>query len=231
MSRLLLPLLLLGAALSAAEIQSYATRVELSPDGAGRATTTLVIAGAANETVEIPVGLKASGFLLASGPKGLSLESRGAAVKVVLPPEPGVWTCSFTFTATGLFTPEAVAEGEKARMPDSSRVVRTAFVHTYDDPIAAFSLEVVLPAGYRFQAIKEALPRPTKKEAEPRVRLGRADGRQTALLRATALKQGDSTSMVLEAVPSSRSLLWLVAGLGIALLYLYMFRDTIQSRH
>lgn len=230
MRRLLLPFLLLGSALSAAEIQSYSTRVELSPDGAGRATATLRVAGSASETVEIPVGFKASGFLLADGPKGLRLESHGANVRVVLPPEAGVWTCTFTFAADGVFAPEAVPEGEKARMPGTSRVVRAAFVHTYDDPIGAFSVEVVLPSGYRFQAIKEAVPRPGKKEAEPRVRLGRTAGRQTALLKASGLKQGDSAGMVLEAVPSSRSFLWLAAGLAIALLYLYLFRDMVQAK-
>ncbi|BDU73802.1 hypothetical protein [Mesoterricola silvestris] len=232
MSRLLLPLLL-GTALCAApaEIRQYATRVDIQGDGSGRATATVTLAGDPSDTVEIPVGFKARGFALTEGPKGLKLEPYGSAIRVVLPPERGAWTFTFTFTALDTFIPEAVPEGEKARIPATSRVVRHAFVQTFEDPIAAYSVEAVLPPGYRFQAIKEALPKVRKTESEPRVRLGRTDGRQTAILRVTRLKQGDSAAMTLEATPSSRSILWLVTGLAIAGLYLFLFRDMVQSRH
>jgi hypothetical protein len=231
MRTFLLPLLTCAGLLAApAEIRSYTTRLDLRPDGSGQATATVEVAGEPGETVEIPVGFRATGYLLTTGTRGLRLEPHGSAIRLVLPPEGGACTATFTFTAQDAFVPEAVPEGEKAKLPATSRVVRAAFVHTFEHPIGAYAVEAVLPAGYRFQAIKEALPKPRKTESEPRVRLGRTDGRQTALLRASALKQGDSASMVLEAVPSRRSLLWLAAGLIIAGLYLFLFRDTVRPQ-
>lgn len=231
MSRLILPLLL-GTALFAgpAEIRQYATRLDILPDGSGKATATLTVEGDPLETVEIPVGFKARGYALAEGPQGLRLEPHGSAVKVILPAAPGPHTFTFTFTALDAFIPEAVAEGERAKLPANSRVVRHAFVQTFEAPIGAYSVEAILPAGYRFQAVKEALPKVRKTESEPRVRLGAADGRQMATLRVNNLKQGDAATMTLEAMSASRSPLWFVAGLVIVGLYLFLFRDMVQTK-
>ena len=74
------------------------------------------------------------------------------------------------------------------------------------------------------------VPKLKKTEVEPRVRLGAADGRQNALLQMMNLKQGDSLSMQIEAVPNRRSLLWLAAGIVLSGLYLYQFRDLIADK-
>jgi len=227
MRNVLLSLLMCGA-LSAGEIRQYATRLDLAPDGTAQATATVTLAGTPGETLELPIGFKASGVILTAGPQGLRLEPAASGVRVTLPP--GEATFTFTYHASGVFAQEPVAEGEKATLPASSRMVRHTFVNTREAVILDYSVLAILPSGYRVQAIREQLPKVRKTEIEPRVRLGKADGRQTAFLHTTGLKQGDDASMVLEAVPNHRSLLWLAAGLAIALLYLYYFRDSIRPK-
>jgi hypothetical protein len=103
-------------------------------------------------------------------------------------------------------------------------------VNTQPTLIKDFSFLAALPEGSRFQAIREQLPKQKKSEAEPRVRLGGENGRQSALLKIASLKQGDATSMQLEIVPNSRSLLWLLVGLILSALYLVRFRDLVARK-
>jgi hypothetical protein len=112
-------------------------------------------------------------------------------------------------------------------MPRESRILKYAFVNSQDALIRDFRMLVALPEGSRFQAIREQLPKQTRTEAEPRVRLGGEGGRQNALLRLADLDQGDDTSMTLEVVPNRRSPLWLAFGTVLSALYLFKFRDLV----
>ena len=227
MRTLLLPLLMCLAA-GAAEVQHYDTRLDLVPGRAASATATVVLTGAASEIVDLPVGFKVSAFQPGQLPPGLRLEPCPGGIRAFLPPARGEWRFTFTFEAEGVMAAEVPALGEKATMPASSWLVRHAFVNTKDSVIRDYSVEAYLPSGYRFQSIKEQLPRLRKTEVEPRVLLGRKEGRQTAVLHNTGLKQGDGASMLLEGVPTRRSPLWMLAGLAIAFLYLFLFRDMVR---
>lgn len=225
-------ILLLSCALACAgaEIQRYATRLDLALEGPAAATATVTATGAPGESFQIPVGFKASGLRLVEGPAGLLLEPAHNAVRATLPPAGGPCTFTFAFSAEGVFWKEVLRNGQKPTIPATSRLVRHAFVNTEVAVIKDYSVEASLPAGYRFQGVKEALPKTTKADIEPRVRLGRTAGRETALLRLEDADQGDSASMVLEAVPRDRSLLWLLFGAGIAALYLVLFRDMVSAK-
>lgn len=220
---------------SAAEIQEYATRLDVEAGGAGRATSTLVIAGGPSETVVIPLAHNAwSNFRLAEATDGLRLEppkEKTTAIRVTLPPTTSLASrLVFTFDVPKVFaTAQDPAAGAKLTMPRESRILRYAFVNSQETPIKDFRMLVALPEGTRFQAIREQLPKQTKSEAEPRVRLGGEAGRQNALLRLANLGQGDDTSMQLEVVPNPRSPLWLVAGLILSVLYLIKFRDLVST--
>lgn len=231
-----LALLFLASGLAAgAEIREYATRVDVDASGAGRAASTLVITGGPSETVVIPLSHGAwANFRPAEVPDGFRLEppqEKTTTLRVTLPSaSDGASRVSFTFDVPQVFAkPEDPAAGGKLTMPRNSRTLRYAFVNSQVTPIRDFRVLVTLPEGRRFQAIREQLPKQTKSEAEPRVRLGGEGGRQNALLRLANLGQGDDTSMVLEAVPSRRSLLWLVAGVVLSALYLFKFRDLVAK--
>jgi hypothetical protein len=232
MSNRILPLLICSSlALGAAEIRSYSTRLDLNPDGTAKATATLQVTGAALEVVEIPVGFKASGYVLAEGPPGLRLEPGPGGLRITLPPAAGPCTFSFTCKAEGVLNAEVPAAGEKPTMPRTSRLLKFGFVNTKASLIRDYAVEASLPAGLRFHKINEQLPKLRKTEVNPRVLLGRKDGRQTALLHHTDLKQGDGASMVLEAVPARPSSLWFIGGAAIALIYLFLFRDMVKPKN
>jgi hypothetical protein len=220
---------------SAAEIREYTTRIDVDAGGAGRATSTLVIAGDPSETVVIPLAHGAwTNFRLAEASDGLRVEApkeKAATIQVTLPPATtGVIRLAFTFDVARVFAKaEDPAAGAKLTMPRESRILRYAFVNSQDTLIKDFRMLVALPEGTRFQAIREQLPKQTRTEAEPRVRLGGEGVRQNALLRLANLDQGDDTSMQLEIVPSRRSSLWLVAGLILSALYLFRFRDYVAA--
>jgi hypothetical protein len=149
---------------------------------------------------------------------------------VTLPSAPaGASRLSFTFDVPQVFArAEDPAAGAKPTIPRESRTLRYAFVNSQVTLIRDFRVLVVLPEGVRVHAIREQLPKQTRTEVEPRVRLGGEGGRQNALLSLANLGQGDDTSMQLEVVPSRRSLLWLVVGLVLSALYLAGFRDLVS---
>jgi len=226
-------LLLAPGLAGAAEISQYTTTLSVDPDGTGRATCTIVLAGGPSETVEIPRSHGAwTNFRVAEASDGLRLEppqANSGAFRVTLPAAATAPSrLTFDFDVPQAFAKaENAAPGAKLTIPAESRTLRYAFVNTQVTLIRDFRVLVTLPEGYRFQAIREQLPRQTKSEVEPRVRLGGEGGRQNALLKVTNLRQGDDTSMLLEAVPARRSLLWLVAGVVLSGLYLAGFRNLV----
>jgi hypothetical protein len=218
----------------AAEITQYGIQLVVEPGGAGRATSTLVVSGNPSETVVVPLAHGAwTNFRLAEATDGLRLEPPGenaSTIRVTLPPAISAASrFSFTFDVAEVYEKaEGPAAGAKLTIPRESRTLRYAFVNSQVTLIKDFRVQVTLPVGTRFQAIREQLPKQTKSEAEPRVRLGGEGGRQNALLSLANLRQGDDTSMQLEAVPSRRSLLWLFVGLVLSALYLFKFRDLVS---
>jgi hypothetical protein len=202
---------------------------------------TAVKAGETSEGVKVEIKAKALRVTLppapaaspapaappAEAPKAPAPDAAKAAAK---PAEPPAHRVAFTFDVPEAFTKvEPPAKGEKLTLPRDSRTVKFSFVNTQAAAIKSFGVLYVLPADMRVQAIREQLPKLKKSEVEPRVRLGAADGRQNAFLQMPGLKQGDAASMQLEAIPSSRSPLWLVAGLALSALYLVKFRDLVSG--
>ena len=123
-----------------------------------------------------------------------------------------------------------LAPGEKSLLPKGSRLFRHAFVNTQEALIGTYRLEFLFPEGLMAQAIREQLPKPKKSEVMPRVLLSKSAGFQAAVVQFSDLRQGDDTSMTLELVPNRRSLGWLWAGLLMAGLYLFKFRDLIAKK-
>ena len=229
-------LALLPGLARAAEIRGYATRLDVDAAGAGRASSTLVIAGKPSETVDVPMSHRSfANVRIVEAAEGLRVEPPapgGGTLRVTLPPAAAApIRLSITFDVPETFDPPPdPAAAEKPTTPLESRTLRYAFVNTQPALIRDFSFLVVLPEGSRFQAIREQLPKQKKSEAEPRVRLGGENGRQSALLRIASLKQGDATSMQLEIVPNGRSPLWLLVGLVLSALYLVRFRDLVARK-
>jgi hypothetical protein len=223
------------ASAAAVEIRSYETRIDLDGAGAARARASLVLAGAAAGRIRVPLGFaRIDEFRPGDAPAGVTMASRNSAdsawVEVELPEGvPAELTLGFSFASNGvLFVPKP-EPGQKATLPEGSRLLRHRFVNTQEAPIGRYAATVLFPEGVIAHNIREQLPRVGRKEFVPRVELERHEGRQGALLQMTNLRQGDRTSMELEIVAERRSLVWLLMLLPLAAGYLYAFRDLVKK--
>jgi hypothetical protein len=172
---------------------------------------------------------------LEEAPTGVRLESarhNGMTSLLFTLPQgvPARTSLSLSFRLMQVFQVPKLNPGEKSTLPASSRVFRHAFVNTQDAVIGTYRLEFLFPEGLMAQAIREQLPKPAKSEVGPRVLLTKQEGRQAAILQLNKLQQGDDTSMAIELVPVRRSLGWLLAGLVLAGLYLFRFRDLVAKK-
>lgn len=235
-SRLILLGLLAAASLSATDIRSYRVRLETAADGTGKGTAEVGLARCTAGRINLPLGFKAiAGLQLEEAPPRLHLTQGPSNGQVLLHADlpdgiPADCTFRFTFTLPAAFVPIEPGPGEKSPFPAGSRLFRHALVATQEGTIGSYRFEVLFPPGTRAQAVREQLPKPGKAEAGPRVRLGKADGRQNAVLQMSAMKQGDDTSMALELVPERKSWAWLLAGLALCAIYLFRFRDLVAPR-
>jgi hypothetical protein len=233
----LLILLMLSSALTAGTgIQSYVIRLQAVDDGGGQAVATVALTGCTAGMLALPLGF--------ASPEGLKLEEAPPGVQLDLGPRNGMTslhfqfpegmpaqaTLRFSFTVKQVFQVIQLAPGEKSTLPKGSQLFRHAFVNTQEAPIETYRLEFLFPEGFMAQAIREQLPKPKKSEVGPRVLLSQVEGRQAATLQFADLHQGDDTSMALELVPSRRSFGWLVAGLLLAGLYLFHFKDLVARK-
>jgi hypothetical protein len=236
MRRLLafLALALACASALAFEIRSYETRIDVDSAGTARARASLALAGAAAGRLRVPVGFaRIDDFRPGEAPAGVTMVSGNSAdaawVEVELPEGvPAELALGFSFRSDGvLFVPKP-EPGQKATLPEGSRLLRHRFVNTQEAPIRRYAATVLFPDGAIAHNIREQLPRVGRKEFVPRVELERYEGRQGALLQMTNLRQGDRTSMELEIVAGRRSPVWLLLLLPLAAGYLYAFRDLVR---
>jgi len=220
----------------AVEIKDYQTRLEVADDGSAQGSATINVTGAKAGRLRLPVGFaELSDVHIASAPPDVTIEpgksGRQAFIDVTFPENATAeTTLSLTYRVTGVLYVQKPEEGQKSAFPAGSRLLRHAFVNTQETPIGQYRMTVLLPNGHIVHAIREQLPRPGRKEFQPRVELDRFAGRQGAQLQFSGLRQGDRTSMEMEVVEEQRSIFWLLALLPLALGYLFAFRDTVKSQ-
>ncbi len=225
-------LLACGALRGATDLRSCAARLVLEADGSAQGRLVVQVSDAVPGAFDVPFAFPGAQELrVVEGPGGTTaalIPAAGQArLRLTLPQGvPSAVQLTLAFAVPKAVVSPAASKGEAV---SRVRLLRHAFVNTQEDVIDAYAVVVLLPPGDQVQAVREALPKPGKTEAEPRVRLGRVDGRQSATLRAGPLRQGDDTSMSVELTSARRSWGWLVAGLALALLYLVHFRDLVAA--
>jgi len=234
--RLLTCLALTAVLARATEIPSYQVRLTAAADGRAYGFATVQLKACKPGQMNLPLGFTTLEQLrVEAAPQGVRMErgpSNGQSLLHFFLPEgvPSEASLQFSFTVPGVFYVPEAGPGEKRTIPEASRLFRHTFVNTQEDSIGSYRFELLFPEGMMAQAIREQLPKPKKSEVGPRVLLAKLEGRQAAILQFSGLKQGDDTAMVLELVPNRKSLGWLLAGLVIAGLYLYHFRDIVARK-
>ncbi len=232
----LLTFILLGSVLGmATDVQTYTIRLQAESDETGKAVGVLALATCTPGVLVLPLGFAAVEDLRLEEPAvGVRLESVArngmTQMKLTLPADiPAKTNLKFSFRLKQVFQVTKLKPGEKSTLPASSRSFKHAFVNTQEGVIGNYRVELIFPNGLMAQAIREQLPKPAKNEVGPRVLLTKLEGRQAAILQLSKLQQGDDTSMVVELVPIRRSYGWLIAGLVLAGLYLFCFRDLVTK--
>ncbi len=232
-----LVLVLLAGSAGAAEIRSLDLGLQVDPDGGGHATAVVRLEGSNEGGVLVPTGFPAVANLsLAEGPVGTTLEARphnGQTIVRVAWPEgtPTPAAVTFELDVAGVLQRPASKAGEPETSGATGRwVIRHALLNTEPGTIGTFRFTLELPGGVRAHAIREALPRLRKGEAGPRALLEAVAGHAGVRLEVAQLVQGETAAIQLEVVPGARSLVWLVIGVVLSLLYLVKFRDLVARR-
>ena len=232
----LLALLLLASGLAAgAEIREYATRVDVDASGGGRAASTLVITGDPGDGRDSAEPRRLDELPAGGGPRrppagaaaGEGDDAPGDAASRVETARAGSRS---TFDVPQVFAkPEDPAAGGKRRCRGSSRTLRYAFVNSQLSADRDFRVLVDPSRGMPVHAIREQLPKLDEVRGGARAS-GSAANRGPAERPAEAREPAAGRRRrrwQLEAVPNSRSPLWLVAGVVLSVLYLFNFRDLV----
>ncbi|MBP8273375.1 MAG: anion permease, partial [Acidobacteria bacterium] len=111
----------------------------------------------------------------------------------------------------------------------AGRMFKFTDLHKDPSTTSAYRLVVIFPEGTRALAVREALPKLRKGELVPRAGLDRFDGQLGARLRVDNVQQGETVSLHVELTHQSPPWGWLVAGIGLAAVYLFGFRDLVRS--
>ena len=227
--RILIPAMIALSFLTASPaLKEYTVQLRIQPDGTGQGTASFRITNCTPGNLDVPFGFQDfQNLKLLKGPAGAGVEAAkhgGGQPHLHLFFPLGVGekaTLELSFEV-----PQAFSYSESGRGSGAvkTRLVKHAFVNTQESEIGEYRFEVLLPKGTMVQAIREQQPKPGKSESEPRVRLGKIEGYQSATLQFKKVKLGDDTSMSLEIVNTRKSLVWLFAGLVLAALYLVYFR-------
>lgn len=227
---LLALLLAIATPMAAVDVKTCAVRLRVQPDGSASGRIQLQLRELPPGAFELPFGIVgALDLQVEEGPRGagaaLVLTGGQPRLRISVPEAPpGEATLILVFHVAQVYSRPEAPKGSRV---STVRLLKHTFVNTLEAEIGEYRFEALLPADFRVQAIREQLPKPGKAEAEPRVRLGRIEGLQSATLRCGPMRQGDDTTMTLEITSARRSWGWLVAGCAAALLYLIRFRDTL----
>jgi len=217
---------------SAAEIVSYQSVADIGANGDAQVSSTLTIRDAKPGPLVLPVGFTGLNNLSVGAPVRLiASNDKRKVLQLELPADvPAEFTFDVRFDVPALMAAPKVEPGKKPELSAGSALVRHRFVNTQEATIENYGLTVRLPDGIQVHEIVEQTPKPKRTDVLPRVRLDADQGRQTARLQFSGVKQGDSTAMVIETVPVRRSIGWLLAGLALGVFYLLNFKDLVARK-
>jgi len=231
----LLALFALCPLAAASEIVSYRNLADLAANGDAKITAKVELRAAQPGRLVLPLGFsKADNLVLlapTSGAKLVADHGKRNAVQFELASDvPAELALEFAFEVPALMAAPKVEPGKKPELAAGAALVKHRFVNTQETPIETYRLEVLLPKGIQVQEIAEQTPKPKRTDVLPRVRLDAKEGRQSAALQLSGLKQGDATAMTIETVSEHRSVGWLLAGLALSMFYLLNFKDLVVRK-
>lgn len=211
---------------AAPAIKQIDQQMTLARDGAATVTARIDLANLRAGAFDVPMAAwgDVQGFRATGGPEALRVTPnlRGLNPRLTLAvPDGGLAALALEVTFA-LPAPPPAAAGNYRIL--AHRILNSSLV-----AIDRYRLTVTLPEGEVVHAVPEALPRPRPAEVTPRVQLGARDGRHQVAFNMTNMRFGDQASMRVEVQGSRRSIVPLLAGLGLSALFLFGFRSLIHQ--
>ncbi len=224
-------ILLIAGAAAAAEISDYEVFLKVVDARSATGTARISVADAAAGEMTIPLGFEATNVRATAAPAGTTLRveplGRQTRLHITFPSAAPAVPIELSFAAAGvLYLPEPPA-GQQHVLPRGAWMLGHVLVATEPVTIRHYRCDVIFPQTLRAHAVRAALPKTGKKEAEPRVALASIDGAPGVRLRTGRLVQGDTAAMQVELVPQSHSPLWIVSGVLLSIAYLIRFRSVV----
>ena len=229
------------AAASPADVDTLAflgQRVSLSADDDAALAVTLVLAADGPGQALLPFGFgRADSFTVVGGdvafpsdvggaPAPLRLTSRRRLLALVLGPEAAAGDTVVVRCRLRRFVDWNGSRGQFG----AYNLART-FINDSDVSLGAYRLVLEVPQGYQVRRITGTEPAFKPEDSPvPPYAVGLQKGRGFATVTATHLRPGGRARLGIQAERADRGPVPLVAGVLIALLYLWFFRDILAPR-
>lgn len=210
------------------ELSRYDETVILRDDGSADIRLSLTIADRTGPKILIPVRHASL----------LNLQAPGIAPTAVRVTESkGNYFVALDFTGTGVspavieisFQVKSYFENGGSDGPFGNKELGYRFVNVTFERIGKFSAELVLPAGYVFNAISSFSPKPKKSGMGLPYSIYRKDGKNVGSIAVDDVKLGDEIALNSTFKSTKKSKLLLLALIALAVAYLVFFRDILKN--
>jgi hypothetical protein len=212
--------------------------VALRADGDAVVTESLVLAADGPGRVLLPFGFeRADSFVVASGDAAFAPDSGGVATPLVRMARRRLLALELGPTAKAgdsvavRCRVRRLVDWAEARGEFGAYALSRTFVNDADLSLGSFRLALVMPPGFSVRRITATEPTFKAEESPvPPYAVGVEDNRRFASVTAAHLRPGGRARLAIQAERGTRGPVPLVAGLVLAVLYLWFFRDVLLGR-
>jgi hypothetical protein len=210
------------------ELSQYGETVILHGDGSAAIHLSLTIADQAEPGILIPVRHASLLNLQAQGIASTAVrvvENKGNYFLALDLPAAGVGPLKIEIS----YQVENYFENGGPSAPFGNKELGYRFLNVTFDRIGKFSAQLVLPAGYVFNAISGFSPKPKKSGMALPYTLSRQNGENVGSITVENIKLGDEIALNCTFKSTKKSLPLLLALIALAVAYLVFFRDILQN--
>jgi hypothetical protein len=234
---LAVPVSVAGAAASVDTLALLGHRVSVLPDGDAVLTTTIVRAAPGSGEALLPFGFdRADSFTVTGGGAAFPGDSSGAPAPLRLASRRRLLALSFGPGAAGETTLvrcrlRKFVDWAGARGGFAAYTLGHTFINDSELSLGLYRLVMDLPPEYHVRRITGTEPAYKAEDSPvPPYAVGVTGGRSFASMKTAHLRPGGRVRLGIQAEHARRGQVPLVAGIVLALLYLWFFRDIVAAR-
>ena len=224
-------LLIPGQPCLATEISALSQRITVDEAGTGRVEVEVTVTAPTPGRIVVPLGFGGAQELQVDERPGLTvtLEKSGGRPCLAIITErafPQGETVKARYMLPGFYDWNG-----KKRSDFGNHTLEYRFVNSQVLPIVAFSVEVLLPAGFLVNSVEDSIPELNETTPVAPFRVVKVGERCGVRIRASKLGLGDTCMVRFRFKRNDKPVGLLLVGLAAAALYLFAFRDLVGGRH